>query len=577
MPIGIADYTPGFSAYLQQLLEAWGLSWTERITFGSNGDTDLQQHPLVVCPAMPMSSAQSDQLDRYVHAGGTAICLAPDAKLLKRAGFDPGAPRTGPLRLRVHGLRVQGLRGAPLPIAGGALNCTRPDNAQTLAALYVPDRFEGEDHESPGIVRVRHGDGQWVMVLFDLPRSVMLIRQGDPALADFQFDNPSITRRSCKPTNLAMGVGPFDAGAVPYADLLARTLVDLIIDCLDHPMPTLATTPTGTNGVVLLSGDEDNASLDANAEEMDTFTDAGARMNLYIIPDLTQSSKQDVDRYSQNHDVGPHPNIVPQCDEPAEARIAAYEAQLDLYMKAFDRPARSVRNHAAGWVGYLDLIEVQAKHGIRMDANYFSCHTFRERNHAPFSPFGGALPLKFTRPDGRLIDVYQQPTQLNDDIWFAPDRPYSYHLNRAAAEPILAQLVHDISERFAVPLTTNFHPGNWYFAGEFAVMLLRLAQELGLGCCSLDQWLTFWEQRAGCTFHDLKWDEPGTLSFSAGGARSAPLDVELPLQWQQRTLRRVSVRGREVNWTTRRRLESDAACVTLPAGGAACAIEAVYH
>ena len=131
-------------------------------------------------------------------------------------------------------------------------------------------------------------------------------------------------------------------------------------------------------------------------------------MSLYIIPNHTKSTPEDVERYARHHDIGPHPNLRPLDGRPVSERVAEFERQIRLFEETFRIPARTVRNHCTAWAGYLDLVDVMERLGVQMDGNYFSGTYMKDRESAPYASFGAALPMRFCHPDGRLVNVYQQ-------------------------------------------------------------------------------------------------------------------------------------------------------------------------
>jgi len=55
------------------------------------------------------------------------------------------------------------------------------DQVKVLALLNYPGQFDGE---TVGVTETPLGEGRMVAFAFDLPRCVLLLRQGDPAHAD---------------------------------------------------------------------------------------------------------------------------------------------------------------------------------------------------------------------------------------------------------------------------------------------------------------------------------------------------------------------------------------------------------
>jgi hypothetical protein len=212
--------------------------------------------------------------------------------------------------------------------------------------------------------------------------------------------------------------------------------------------------------------------------------------------------------------------------------------------------ARSVRNHITMWCGYLDLVKVQEECGIRMDGNYFSGHFCREREAAPYSPFGGAMPMRFCDPAGGLFNVYQQHTQISDDIMLAP-RLYSYRYSDAMFEAYVERLLDDANDRFHMPVTVNFHPGNWvHFSGPGGISLLNLAREREIPVWSFDQWLTFWETRAAIVGEEWSWNR-GELLYrlhlpEEPAKPQLAFSIAIPWRFGGATIRRITLNEEEV-------------------------------
>ncbi|MBI2302481.1 MAG: hypothetical protein HYU66_26545, partial [Armatimonadetes bacterium] len=206
---------------------------------------------------------------------------------------------------------------------------------------------------------------------------------------------------------------------------------------------------------------------------------------------------------------------------------------------------RSVRNHCTAWAGYLEPVEVEQRLGIRLDANYFCCSYLRERNPAPYVNFGGALPLRFCRPNGELLDVFQQITHLTDDVSFSPEAEYSYRLTDDAFAPIRLRLFLDAATRLHTAIGVCIHPSNWVrFSERQGTDLVYGTAGMGMPVWSYDQWLSFWEARdtwradeltfdgtalrvrvnGECGHPDLRWIFPGLW----GGMRLREAEVVAP-------------------------------------------------
>ena len=197
---------------------------------------------------------------------------------------------------------MAGVAGEELPVVGEARSYDpQSDQVKALAFLNRVGQFEGE---TVGVTETPVGGGRIVAFAFDLPLCVLMLRQGDPAHADRV---PEVEGAWPCTENLGADSGPPDCAWLPFADLLARWLVDLVRRYTPAPLPMLWHLPGDASSLVLYSGDEDGAEIAWVETEFETVSAAGVRMNLYIIPIGTASTRTDVQRYLERHDVGPTP------------------------------------------------------------------------------------------------------------------------------------------------------------------------------------------------------------------------------------------------------------------------------
>ena len=569
MRVIICSNPPDLSAYLAEMLKTWGLALYEVVKPDVLPDLDPGDAPVVICPASKGIERQAEALSAYARRGGTVICFLPDGALATAAGLENEGKKEVPLRLRITAHPAAGLAGEVLPVVGRAHTVQCASEVQVLAYLSHPGRYEGE---SVGITETCVGQGRIVAFAFDLALCVLMLRQGNPSRAEVLPPCDPCAR----PSHLAADIGPSDSEWIPFADLLSRLLVDLVRKHLRAPTPLLSHLPGTAPSILLYSGDEDGAQVAWNDEELDYVATAGGRMNLYIIPIGTKSEKADVERYLVHHDVGPHPNLRALDGRPVSERAKEFERQIRMFQEMFDVPARSLRNHCTAWAGYLELVEVMEKVGVRMDTNYFSGTFMRDRACAPYAAFGAAMPMRFCRPDGRLIHVFQQHTHLADDVMFS-GADYSYKFSPEAFDVMLRRILTDSVTRFHTPYTVCIHPSNWVrFSRAQGQELLRQAEERGMPVWSFDQWLAFWEARDTWHFDEVTWDS-STLRLVVEGSRSHDgLCVMIPMQAAGASLSEVRFDGDIVDWQPVLRYGRKVALVALPAGSVAVSVSARY-
>ncbi|MXZ08029.1 MAG: hypothetical protein F4Y79_01160 [Gemmatimonadetes bacterium] len=565
MRVGILSDGPDLSSYLAEMFNTWGLVLYEVVEPDRILELDPKDVPVLVCPA----SQSSRSLVDFARRGGTVICFLPEGPLAEAAGLVYEGEKDVPLRLRVTAYPAAGMAGERFPIVGHANNYSPAPGVQVLGYFSYTDRYEGE---SVGITETTVGQGRIVGFAFDLALCVLLLRQGDPNRAEVVPEGTGCAR----PSSMAIDTGPPDSGWVPFADLLSRLLVDTVRRYLPGPVPLLSHLPGTAPGILLYSGDEDNADVASNDAEFECVAAAGGRMNLYIIPNRTQSAVPDVERYRVQHDVGPHPDLRPLDGCSVSERLTEFERQIRMFQDRFDTPARSLRNHCTAWAGYLEPVEVMEKLGVGMDGNYFSGTYGYSREDAPYAAFGGAMPMRFCWPDGRVLNVFQQHTQLADDIMFGT-ADYSYRLSPQVFAGVLDRIFTDIETRFHTPYGVCIHPGNWVrFSRPQGRELLRQANERRFPIWSFDQWLGFWEARDTWRFNGMT-RQGCRLQFALEGERShGALWLAIPAKDSKTSLVEIKLDGECAEWQTVQRYGEDLALVPIPAGKTAISVSVMY-
>ncbi len=441
------------SDYVVEILNAWGMSPSSMSVEDLSRDLNPTSVPVLICPSGTVTANLELRILEFVRAGGTVLSFLPGGSLATTAGLTIRETATGIRGLRVTEFAASGLAGETLPVVGPIGVFETGESTAPLAYLCHPGSYQGE---SVGISATNVGDGMVISFAFDLALCILLLRQGDPARTEMIPSGDGCAR----PSHLAVEIGPTDASWIPFVDLLGKLLVDLALQRFPCPIPILYHLPGSTKGILLYSGDEDYAETSWNETDLAAVAASRGRMNLYIVPTRTKSTTEDVRRYLKHHDLGPHPDLRPLDGAPVTERLREFERQILLFESNFSIKARSLRNHCTAWAGYLESVEIMERLGVGMDANYFSGCYLRDRNHAPYAAFGSALPIRFCRPDGRILNVHQQHTHLTDDGAFG-DAVYSCKLSPATFLAETIRMFTDISTRYHTPYGVCIHPSNW--------------------------------------------------------------------------------------------------------------------
>lgn len=569
MKIGILTHPPDLSDYVAEIFTTWGLAAIERIHVDRLEGLRPASTPVLVCPAAERDDRTDGILIDFARRGGAVVTFLPGNMLADAAGLVRESAKSAPLRLRPARYPAAGVSGEDFPVVGDAAHyAVRSEAAAGIAYLYTPGAFEGE---SMGIIETPVDEGRILAFAFDLPACVFTLRQGDPDQVERAVGG------NVRADAIGIDLGPADSGLMPFADLLARWLVELVCRFVPAPVPLLWHLPGEAAALVLYSGDEDGAEISATEQEFREVSAAGARMSLYIIPIGTDSTAEDVQRYRQNHDVGPHPNLRAMDRRSIEDRVAEFERQIRLFEEMYGFRPTSVRNHCLSWAGYMELVEAQARLGIRMDANYLCSAYMRDRCSSPYHLRGAAMPMRFCHPDGRLINVLQQHTHLSDDVWFQEDAPKSFHYSPEMYGALVDRILDDSATRFHVPYGVILHPGNWVrYSRPHGLVLLEKAAERNIPVWSYDQWCDFWLLRDQWRLASHYWQDH-TLKFAVEGPPDdGSLRWMIPSEYGGRKLVEVRVDGQPTPFEIVTRYRQDFAQVAMGAGIDSCDITAVY-
>jgi len=572
MKIGIvAGSGPDWSAYLGEMLRAWGLAFFEIVP--PSGVSRAAGEEVDVLILSPGAAVAADVLEAFVQGGGDVVGFAPDEVLSRPAGVRDGGPKEGSQRLRLTQPLAVGALGLTLPLAGEAHTLRGADRPTVWAYLYAEESYASE---SPGLIVRSVGPGRVALFAYNLPLGLALLRQGDPARTGFIPEGDSYQR----PCHLFGRSTSATDGWVPFADLQALAFCDLVRHLLARrgPVPSLWHLPEEAPSLLVYSGDEDGGDPEFDEVEMRDLEAQGGAMSLYIFPDQTGLTPEAVAALqARGHTISVHPNLAPAASESNAVQLARARAQVDLFTERFGVPVHTVRNHSMIWPGYLELAELWEEIGVRMDTNFITVSYLRSREWSPYVGIGAALPLPFVRLDGRLIRVWQQPTHLSDGVGFHPEVDYSLKLSPAQFEIILRRAFEDAARYYHTPFCVCIHPVNYVrYSGEQGRLLMRVAREHGMPIWSVDQWLAFWEARETWNLSAVRHEEGRLIFQAAGQAATSRLSLALPARANGASLERVLLDGRPAPFAVRPRFLRETALVSLPPGTAEVGVVAEY-
>jgi hypothetical protein len=313
-------------------------------------------------------------------------------------------------------------------------------DAQVVARLHTGT---AEPTNAPAVVvrNVGRQGGQVAAFTYDLARSVVLTRQGNPAIRR-RRTSPEEPRRTSDwfrgSTEDAAGRDWLDRTriGIPQADEQQRLLVNLIhhVNREGIPLPRFWYLPRREKAVVILTGDDHGRG--GTATRFAAHRSAGSltgrstdrtedweriRSTSYVFVGGRLSNSEAAAFEREGFEIGLHLDTSMFGSNhgadwtPASLRMS-YGRQLKRWRRRYPSlsPPVSVRTHSVVWTDWATQARVESEHGIRFDTNFY---------HWPASWIGdlpgfltgSALPMRFADVDGTVIDVYQAATHLTDE------------------------------------------------------------------------------------------------------------------------------------------------------------------
>jgi fibronectin type 3 domain-containing protein len=513
-----------FSGYLGEILQAEGLNEYTTLDAGFLSPSLLARFDVVLLGEQTLSSSQASMLSDWVQAGGNLIAMRPDPKLASLLGLSPSGSSlaNGYLKIDTTSGPGAGLVASTIQYHGSADRYTLA-GASALATLYS-DAGSATNNPAVSLRSVGTNGGQAAAFSYDLARSVVLTRQGNPAWAGQERDGVVGVR----PDDLYYGAKSGDPQPdwvdtskllIPQADEQQRLLANLItlMEQDRLPLPHFWYLPNGDKAVLVMSGDDHSPDQAAGgtASNFDRFKtlslpgcSVGAwqciRSTSYIFPDSTLTASQAGAYQADGFEVALHP-VVASCPTSIlshDQLAGIIDNQLAQFRAAYPNlsPPQSSRTHCVYWPDWASLPEIEQAAGIRLDANYYH-YPGPWIGDKPGFLTGSGFPMRFAEQNGAPIDVYQENTALNDEADQAyPDTVDTLLDNALGPQGFYGAFGVNIHNDDPAPQIDD-------------EAIISSAQARNVPLTSYKQLLTWTDGRNNSTIRALAWNN-NTLSFT---------------------------------------------------------------
>ncbi|HSA52168.1 MAG TPA: DUF4082 domain-containing protein [Yinghuangia sp.] len=483
-----------YACYYTEILRAEGLNAFATLDIGAVNTTELNKYTTVVLGDLDPGPTLVAALTTWVESGGHLITMRPRATLSGLTGLTSGAGVLADQYLKVENAGGPGAgiyADRAIQYHGNADQWTAAPGTNVIAELFRrTGPAEPTGIGKPAVTQRTAGAGTVTAFAFDLAKSVVMTRQGNPAHANQEHDTLTDNLRSTDMFHRDWV--DLNRVEVPQADEQQRLLAN-IIELANReraPVPRFAYFPgkAGTptpelNPVVLVStGDHHNtpqagiidrvtkynANSDPACTNPATRTQAVTdwrcmRGTFYIWDSEGDAAPAAVhDWEAQGFEVGRHVSQNGHCldvdpgtpQNVIDATVTnAFNASLSDFEDAYGYAPTTSRTHCMTWPDYSTVASVEQSFGIRMDTNYYYLPDVWSNSYgsplmknAPGYYTGSGLPMRFTTADGTMIDVYQAATQLHDEFCQTYPTQFDAMVDRAQG-----------SQGFYAAITLNNH------------------------------------------------------------------------------------------------------------------------
>lgn len=516
-----------FSRYLAEILRAEGLAAFVATDVSLVTPATLAAHDVAILGEFPITAAQAAMFADWVSAGGNLVAMRPDGQLAPLLGLAVAGGTLADAYLKVDTAAPPGagIVGEPIQFHGPA-DLYSLAGATAVATLYST---AVTPTSAPAVTMRPVGAGRAAAFAYDLARSIVYTRQGNPAWSGQERDGiPPI-----RPDDLFFGgAGASDwvdlgRAAIPQADEQQRLLANLLLEmsASRRPLPRFWYFPSGHKAVVVMTGDDHaRGGTEGRFESYRASSAPGCsvpdweciRSTSYVYPSPLLTAADAVRYRDLGFEIALHVDTGCADWTSREDLDGMYGLQLASFAATYPALGAPVTNrtHCVVWSDYDTQPQVESAHGLRLDTTYYYWPGFWIANRPGFMT-GSGIPMRMSDRDGRRIEVYQAPTQMTDES----DQTYPF-----TPDELLDGALG--SRGFYGAFTANMHTDYVPHAGSDAILASALAR--GVPVISARQLLDWLEGRDSSSFGDIVWSG-GVLSFTvaaASGARN--LEVMVP-------------------------------------------------
>jgi hypothetical protein len=548
----IAKSTNAFSRYYAEILRAEGVNEFAVRDIANVTSTTLAGYDVAILGDFALTATQASMLNTWVTGGGDLIAMHPDKQLAGLLGLTDAGATLSNAYMRVDASRQPGAGIVAQTMQfHGTADRYALNGATSLADLYS-NASTATTAPAVTMRSVGTNGGRAAAFTYDLARSIVYTRQGNPAWAGQERDGTAPIRSD----DLFFGPAAFDPQpnwvdlskvAIPQADEQQRLLVNLIglLTADKKPLPRFWYLPRGLKAAVIMTGDDHAQGGTAGRwNQYIAASPAGCslaqweciRGTSYVYPSSPLTDAQAASFTAQGFEVGLH--LTTGCGDytPGSLEDDLTSQLIDFHAEYPSVPGPVTnRTHCIAYSDWSSTPKAELAHGMRLDGNYYYWPPAWVQD-VPGLFTGSGMPMRFADTDGSMIDVYQATTQMTDES----GQSYPFTINTLLDNALGASGYYGA-------FNANMHTDVASHAGSDAIVASAKAR--GVPVVSAQQMLTWLDGRNGSTFSSIQYAS-NVLSFRvAVGAGATALRGMVPTAFGGSTLQSMTRDGATLPFT----------------------------
>jgi hypothetical protein len=266
-----------FAGYLREILLAEGFTYFQVLSLAQVTQENLHAHPLVLLAECNLTTETLELFADYTGRGGRLIAMRPAPELAQKFGVrvTGGAQEHGYVRVDSSHPVMQAAPSETLQFFGAA-DHYELEGAEQIASL---SNMPSSTSWLPAVTSINFGSGKACCWAFDLARSVVLARQGNPAWANEERD----TRDGLRAQDMFVEWIDLDRIAIPQADELMRLFSRMMVEMLEGilPLPRIWYFPGQAPAMLIATGDAHANPAEQTDQVLRMIEEFNGAMSIY--------------------------------------------------------------------------------------------------------------------------------------------------------------------------------------------------------------------------------------------------------------------------------------------------------